>query len=101
MLTSGQEATVFEGTDLIAELIRRATGRILVMPGGGIRERNVLRILAQTGATEIHVSASGPVSSAMEYRNSRVVMGRELRAPEFSWNSVDADRVRAYRALID
>ncbi len=101
VLTSGQEATVFEGADLIAELIRQAAGRIVVMPGGGIRERNVQRIIGQTRATEIHVSASGPVASAMEFRNSRVFMGREMRPPEFSWNSVDAARVRGYRELVD
>jgi copper homeostasis protein len=101
VLTSGQEASVFEGAELLAELVRRAAGRIVIMPGGGIRERNVKRIVALTGATELHVSASGPVASRMEFRNSRVPMGRELRAPEFSWNSVDSERVRNYRALID
>lgn len=97
VLTSGQEATVFEGAELISQLVKRAAGRIVVMPGGGIRERNVARILEHTGAAEIHVSASGTVSSRMEYRNTRVPMGRELRAPEFNWNSVDVERVRAYR----
>lgn len=100
VLTSGQEATVFEGAERIAQLVQQAGGRILVMPGGGIRERNVVRILQQTGAREIHVSASGPVESRMDYRNPRVPMGRELRAPEFSWSSVDANRVRAYRGLV-
>lgn len=101
VLTSGQEATVFEGAELIAQLITRSAGRIIVMPGGGIRERNVVRIRQQTGAREFHVSASGPVHSRMEYRNARVPMGRELRAPEFSWNAADAQRVRAYRELLD
>ena len=101
VLTSGQEASAFEGAELIAELVRRAAGRIIVMPGGGLRERHVKRVLAQTGATEVHISASGSVTSTMEFRNPRVPMGRELRAPEFSWNSVDATRVRAYRDLID
>lgn len=100
VLTSGQEASVWEGAELITQLVQQAAGRIVVMPGGGIRERNVTRILQQTGAREIHVSASGPVNSRMEHRNTRVPMGRELRAPEFSWNTVDASRVRAYRNLI-
>lgn len=101
VLTSGHEATVFEGAELIAQLVQQAAGRIVVMPGGGIRERNVARIVRQTGAREIHVSASGTVQSQMEYRNTRVPMGRELRAPEFSWSSVDSARVQMYRSLID
>ncbi len=43
VLTSGQEATVLEGLPLIAELVRRAGERIIVMPGGGITARNVGR----------------------------------------------------------
>ena len=100
VLTSGQEASVFEGAELIGQLVQRAGDRIIVLPGGGIRERNVARILQQTGAREIHVSASGPIQSQMTYRNTRVPMGRELRAPEFTWNSVDAARVQSYRSLI-
>ncbi len=100
VLTSGQEASVFEGAELIGQLVQRAGDRIIVLPGGGIRERHVARILQQTGAREIHVSASGPIQSQMAYRNTRVPMGRELRAPEFTWNSVDAARVQSYRRLI-
>ncbi len=100
VLTSGGEASVIEGAEVIAEMVRRAGNRIGVMPGGGIRERNVERVLRITGAREIHVSGSKSISSRMEFRNPRVAMGRELRAPEFSHNGVDADRVVAYRRLL-
>ncbi len=100
VLTSGGEATVLEGVDAIAALVRQAGDRIVVMPGGGIRERNVEKILALTGAREIHVSGSRSVESRMDHRNSRVPMGRDLRAPEFSHNQVDAGRVATYRRLI-
>ena len=36
ILTSGQESTVIEGLDCIAELIRQASGRITILPGGGM-----------------------------------------------------------------
>jgi len=101
VLTSGQEATAFEGAELISQLVQRAAGRIAVMAGGGIREHNARRILQLSGAREIHVSASGAINSRMEYRHVRVPMGRELRAPEFSWNSTNATRVGAYRRLLD
>lgn len=99
VLTSGQEATVLEGAELIAELVRRAGDRIVVMPGGGIRERNVERILRITGAREIHVSGSRSFDSRMTFRNTRIAMGRPLSAPEFSWSGVDAGRVAEYRRL--
>ena len=58
ILTSGQGATVVEGSDMLRELRKRATGRIIILPGGGVTPRNAGRILAMTGCTEIHASAS-------------------------------------------
>jgi len=95
VLTSGQEPTALEGADLIAELIRRAHGRIIVMPGGGIREANVHKIVAATGASEIHFTASATVESRMDHRNARVFMGGALRPPEYTLAVTDSERVRA------
>lgn len=58
ILTSGQALTVVEGADLLRELHRRARGRIGILPGGGVTPENAARILALTGCTEIHASAS-------------------------------------------
>ena len=58
ILTSGQEATAEEGCDRLRRLRRRARGRIILLPGGGVTPENAPRILALTGCTEIHASAS-------------------------------------------
>ena len=84
VLTSGQEASVLEGLPLIASLVRQAAGRIVVMPGGGITARNIDRIIAGSGATELHFAAMQPVESAMRFRREHVFMGGELRAPEYA-----------------
>jgi copper homeostasis protein len=84
VLTSGQEPTVWEGAELIVELIRRANGRIIVMPGGGITDRNVGRIVAATGASELHFASLTPVDGRMTFRNPRVFMGGTLRPPEYA-----------------
>ena len=96
VLTSGQEISALEGIDLIVELIDRAAGRIVVMPGGGITERNVAKVVAGTGAREIHVAAGSSVSSRMTYRNPNAFMGGELRPPEFSHDVTDVNRVSAF-----
>ena len=93
VLTSGQERTVLEGSETLVSLIRQAGDRIIVMPGGGITDRNFARIRSLTGAREYHLSASGPVESSMKHRNSRVPMGRDLRPPEFGWSRTDAGKV--------
>lgn len=95
ILTSGQEATCLEGIELIAALQRQAAGRIIVMPGGGITPRNVQRVVAATGVSEVHLSARRSVESAMQHRNTRCFMGGTLRPPEFSWKTTDESAVRA------
>jgi copper homeostasis protein len=95
VLTSGQEASCMEGLELIAELQKQARGRIIVMPGGGITPRNVERIVAGTGVTEVHLSARRSLESGMKHRNSTVFMGGTLRPPEFSWKTTDENAVRA------
>jgi copper homeostasis protein len=83
VLTSGQEASVLEGLPLIVELMQRAENRIVVMPGGGITERNVDRIVAAARPREIHFAAFEPIASGMRFRRSHVFMGGELRPPEY------------------
>ena len=61
LLTSGQGPTVTEGADLLRELHRRAAGRIVILPGGGVTPANAARLLAYTGCTEIHASASAVI----------------------------------------
>jgi copper homeostasis protein len=94
VLTSGQEDSCLEGLELIAALQKQAAGRIIVMPGGGITPRNVQRIVAGTGVTEVHLSARRTMESAMDFRNSRVFMGGTLRPAEFNWKSTDENGVR-------
>ncbi|MEV5571891.1 copper homeostasis protein CutC [Spirillospora sp. NPDC052269] len=83
VLTSGQDTTALEGAPLIADLIRHADGRIVIMPGGGITDRNVARVVAETGAQEIHFAALAPEPSPAVHRNPYPYMGGELRRPEY------------------
>jgi copper homeostasis protein len=96
VLTSGQEPSVLEGLDLIVDLVRAAGERIIVMPGGGITERNINRIVAASGVREVHVAAPVEVQSRMRYHNPRVFMGGELRPPEYTIAMTDAGRIQAF-----
>jgi copper homeostasis protein len=96
VLTSGQEPSVLEGLDLIVDLVRAAGERIVVMPGGGITERNIAKIVAASGVKEVHVAAPVEVPSRMQHRNLCVFMGGELRPPEYTIATTDAGRIRAF-----
>jgi copper homeostasis protein len=95
VLTSGQEPTALEGLDLIVELVKRAAGRIVVMPGGGIAERSVGRIAAASGASELHVASLEPREGRMLHRNPRIFMGGALRPPEHSQEVTRPESVAA------
>jgi copper homeostasis protein len=95
ILTSGQEPSVLEGLDLIADLVRRAGERVIIMPGGGVTERNIAKIVSQSGAREVHAAAAATAAGRMRYHNPRVFMGGELRPPEHSLNITDGERIRA------
>jgi copper homeostasis protein len=94
VLTTGQESSALEGLALIAELVRRAGERIIIMPGG-ISERTAARIVAGSGAQEFHFAALSSVNGRMAYRNPRVFMGGELRPPEYALSVTDPASVRA------
>lgn len=57
ILTSGGAARAVEGADVIRAMHERAAGRVVVMPGSGVRPDNVAALLAETGAGEVHASA--------------------------------------------
>jgi copper homeostasis protein len=100
VLTSGQESSVLEGLDLITELVQKRGDRIIIMPGGGVTERNIGKIVAQSGVKEIHMLGTVSVDSPMRFRNPRIFMGGELRPPEFARMVTDADRVKAFRQAV-
>jgi copper homeostasis protein len=78
VLTSGQKSDAVSGIPLIAELVKRANDRIIVMPGCGIRPDNIRRIDMETGAREFHTSARSIKYSPMTYRSEAAAMGSPL-----------------------
>lgn len=76
ILTSGQRPVAMEGVQLIAELVRQADDRIVIMPGSGVRADNIGELAAKTGAVEFHTSARVKGVSGMEFVNGG--MGEEL-----------------------
>jgi copper homeostasis protein len=96
VLTTGQEASVLEGMDLVIELVKRAGERICIMPGSGA-ERQMGKLVAATGAREFHVVGTRTLESPMRFRNERVYMGGVLRPPEFSRQSTDPEAIRRVR----
>lgn len=73
LLTSGQANTAIEGFDLLKKIVQLANDRIIVMPGSGVNEQNILK-LTETGAKEFHMSASVNKNSTFKYINNKVAL---------------------------
>lgn len=101
ILTSGQQSDAIKGIPLIAELVRRAAGRIIIMPGCGVRENNIARLERETGAKEFHTSARSVVYSKMGYRNENVPMGSSAVSSEFETVETDRKKVAACVETVD
>ncbi|MDE6338575.1 MAG: copper homeostasis protein CutC, partial [Muribaculaceae bacterium] len=99
ILTSGQAATALEGAALIAELHRRAKGRIKIMAGAGVNPSNITEILALSNADEAHASARSRHLSAMQ-SCSKATMG-SADASDGSRLATDPEIVGMLRRAID
>lgn len=100
ILTSGQEATVMEGLDLIEDLIAKAGDRIIIMPGCGISERNFEKIKGRLKAKEYHVFLPCEEQSRMSFHPGHIYMGGLLRQSEFMVSHTSCDRVSNIMGMV-
>lgn len=96
ILTSGQQPAAPAGAELIAELVKKADERIIIMPGSGVRKENIRELAAKTGATEFHSSLRTKVESRMQYRHPAFADSAE----SYSHYSVLAEEVKAFKDAI-
>jgi len=99
ILTSGQQPTALEGAPLIADLIRQAAGRIIIMPGSGIREHNIAALVRETGATEFHTSARITLAGRMNFKNPLIALGNDGK--EYELSVTDARQVGLIRTAAE
>lgn len=95
VLTSGQQPSAVDGAPVIACLVKQAAGRIGILACGSIDETNAAAVVAATGASEFHFTASDQVQSAMKFRNERVAMGSDDPPSEYTRRITAAERVSA------
>lgn len=56
LLTTGGPERAWDGRDILAGLVEQAAGRLVVMPGGGVRSDHADELARLTGAAELHGS---------------------------------------------
>lgn len=96
VLTAGGAPTAIEGATTLAELVRQAGSRIVVMAGGGVREENVRRLVAVSGAREVHVRLTRLVRTESASASRELRVRRPLPDDESAWEETDEQRVRRF-----
>lgn len=93
VMTSGQEESAYNGTALIAELIRRAAGRIEVLPAGGINRFTLRDVLERTGCDQVHAGLRTQRPDRSTAARPQVSFGGGVKSSEEHYDATDGDAV--------
>jgi len=99
ILTSGRKDSAADGIATLARQVALAGDRLSIMPGGGILESDVRRVVLESGAHEVHFAAAVIRQSPMEFRNPECTMGCGSIPGEYDRVFTDEDRIREYIRL--
>jgi copper homeostasis protein len=100
VMTSGQEASAYNGADNIAEYIRRAAGRIEILPAGGINRFTISDVIQRTGCSQIHASLSTVGQDLSASGRPQVSFGGAVKQSEVEFSVTDAEAVRRLRLAL-
>jgi copper homeostasis protein len=100
IMTSGQEASAYNGVASIAEYIRRAAGRIEVLPAGGINRFTVADVIKRTGCNQVHASLSTSGKDLSASARPQVSFGGTVKQSEVEFTVTNEEAVRHLRAAL-
>jgi copper homeostasis protein len=72
ILTSGQKTAAPDAAPLLAQLVKQAGDRIIIMPGAGVKSSNIRKLADESGAKEFHSSARVVAPNPITYVNKEV-----------------------------
>jgi copper homeostasis protein len=100
IMTSGQEASVYNGAPQIAEFIRRAAGRVEILPAGGINRFTIADVIQRTGCNQVHASLSTVSLDRSASARPQVSFGGTVKQSEQEFTVTDAEAVRKLRLAL-
>jgi len=96
ILTSGQQPVAIDGVQLIAQLVKAADNRIIIMPGSGVRKENIKELADKTGAVEFHTSLRSKQKSKMDFIHPAFAKREESYSNPF----IDVEDIKALRRAL-
>jgi copper homeostasis protein len=91
LLSSGQKSNASEGAELLATLVKKAAGRIEIMPGAGLRACHFPEIVNKTQAMAYHGTFTRWVESEILFRRPEIPMG--ISDHEYHKRDVDIESI--------
>jgi copper homeostasis protein len=101
VLTSGGQASAYEGRSQIRDLVQQAKGRIVVMAGAGVNAANAAAIVADSGVKEIHCSAIRLHERVAPTHNMRAHMGAKGSEADNRQMVPDPEKLVALRQALN
>jgi copper homeostasis protein len=99
-MTSGQEASAYNSAAQIAAYVRRAAGRIEILPAGGINRFTVADVIRRTGCDQVHASLSTASQDRSASGRPQVSFGGAVKQSEVEFTVTDAEAVRRLRGAL-
>ncbi|MEP7325358.1 MAG: copper homeostasis protein CutC [Gemmatimonadota bacterium] len=94
VLTSGGAARAVTGAPVIRAMVERARGRIGILAGSGLNERNVAQLVKRTGVGEVHVRGTVRRASGMKFRARGVSFRGNVLPSDFVTEVTDSGVIR-------
>jgi copper homeostasis protein len=94
IMTSGQEASAYNGAANIAAYLRQAAGRIEILPAGGINRFTVADVVKRTGCDQVHASLSAARKDRSAAGRPQVAFGGSVKQSEDEFTVTDEEAVR-------
>jgi len=100
VMTSGQEASAYNGAANIAHYLRHAAGRIEILPAGGINRFTVADVVSRTGCDQVHASLTTSCKDRSVAARPQVSFGGTLMPPEDEFAVTDRAAVATLRQAL-
>ncbi len=101
VMTSGQEASAYNGAVRIREFIEQAAGRIEILPAGGINRFTLKDVVERSGCSQVHASLSTSAVDGSTRGRPQVSFGGSLTPPEDRFGATDEKAVALVRRMLD
>ena len=101
VMTSGQEASAYNGAANIASYIQHAAKRIELLPAGGINRFTIRDVVQRTGCDQVHASLSAASKDLSVLGRPQVSFGGVFKPPEDEFTVTDAGAVARLRGMLD